>query len=176
MALRTAKPAMISAIGERRHLVGQCRVSRFVAGMTLMELLVVLGIIAIVVGMSVPALSRYAGDVRLKSTTRQLVGLLSLARSLSIGSPAGHCVVIDQSHRQVTIVDNATGETLDQKMRLPSGIEIVVETAGEAVTPAELVFQPNGALRSRTMTFLLRDARKTHTITVSGATGAIHVE
>ncbi len=146
------------------------------SGMTLMELLVVLGIIGIVVGMSAPALTRYAGQVRLKSTVRQVVGLLSLARSLSIGSPAGHTVSIDLEHRQLTVIDNNVNEALDQKVRLAAGLEISVEAAGEALTPPELVFQPNGALRGRTVSIILTDKQKTYTITVSSITGAVTVE
>ena len=51
--------------------------------MTLVELLVVLGIIGLILGISVPGLSAYANQARLKAATRNVVGLLSLARSLA---------------------------------------------------------------------------------------------
>ena len=141
-----------------------------------MELLVVLSVIGIIVGMSVPALTRYSGQVRLKTTVRQMVGFLSLARSFSIGSQAGHTVILDSEHKQMTVVDAASGETLEQKLRLPQGIDIAVEAGGEALSPPEIAFQPSGSLRGRTTSIILKDKQKSITITVSGVTGAVTVE
>ena len=141
-----------------------------------MELLVVLGVIGIIVGMSVPALTRYSGQVRLKATVRQMAGFLSLARSLSIGSPAGHTVIVDVEHKQMTVVDNDSGEELDQKIHFPQGIEVAVEAGGEPLTPPELAFQPNGSLRGRTTSIILKDKQKSCTLTVSSVTGAVTVE
>lgn len=144
-------------------------------GMTLMELLVVLSVIAAVVGLSTPALVRYSGQARLKSTVRQVVGLLSLVRSLSVSSPAGHTVSIDLERRELSVVDNDSGEALEQIVRLPRGLEVAVEAGGEALKPPELVFQPNGALRGRTVSLILTDKDKDVTITVSSITGAVTV-
>ncbi len=167
------KREMTLAIGDRRSGASHCAL---VDGMTLIELLVVLGITAAIVGMSVPAMTRYSGQVRLKTTVRQMAGFLSLARSLSIGSQAGHTVIIDTEHKQMTVVDNGSGETLDQKFRLPQGIDIEAVAGGEALTPPEIAFQPSGSLRGRTVLLILKDKPKTITITVSSMTGAVTVE
>ena len=64
--------------------------------MTLVEMLVVLAIIGMLFGMGLPAITRYTRQMRLKATTRQLVGLISLARSTAISAHEDHAVVIDQ--------------------------------------------------------------------------------
>src|SRR3989338_8523510 len=107
-ARRMAKGAMTLATGERARshfgfwildfglgFKSAIRNPQSTMGMTLMEILVVLGVIGIIVGMSVPALTRYAGSMRLKAVTRQVTGLVSLARSLSIGSPGGPTAHVD---------------------------------------------------------------------------------
>ena len=145
--------------------------------MTLMELLVVLSIIAAVVGMSVPAMTRYSGQARLKTTVRQMAGFLSLARSLSIGSQSGHTVLADTEHRRMTVTDNTSGEVLEQQLRLPQGMDVTLESGGETLTPAEIAFQPSGSLRSgRAVSVILKDGQKRATITISGITGAVTVE
>lgn len=141
-----------------------------------MELLVVLAVIGMIVGMSVPALTRYSAQVRLKSVTRQVVGLISLARSLSIGSRAGHAVVVDADAGEITVVNTASGESLEQKVRIPKSVAVEVEVAGEPSPEAQVSFRPNGSLTGRSVSLVLTDRNKHQTITVTGATGAISVQ
>lgn len=144
--------------------------------LSLMELLVVLSIVGVIVGMSVPAMARYSAQARLKATARQVAGFLSLARSLSIGSQAGHTVIMDAEHKEMTVADNASGEALEQKLRLPQGIDIALLSGGESVAPEEIVFMPNGSLRGRAVSLILKDKNKSITVAVSGVTGAVTVE
>ena len=141
-----------------------------------MELLVVLGVIGLIVGMSTPALTRYAGQMRLKTVTRQVMGLVSLARSLSVGSQAGHAVVVDAGSRRITVVNSASGEALEQVVRLPSGISAEVQVGGAAAAEQQVAFRTSGALTGRTASLVLSDGKKRSTITVTGATGAITVQ
>ena len=141
-----------------------------------MEILVVLGVIGIIVGMSVPALTRYAGSMRLKAVTRQVTGLVSLARSLSIGSREGHTVIVDAPAKRIRVINAESGEALEQVVRLPSGISAEVEVGGTPAPEQQIAFRTSGALTGRSAAILLRDGRKTLTITVTGATGAISVE
>ena len=142
----------------------------------MVELLVVLGIIGLILGMSVPALSGYSRQLRLKTATRELVGLLSLARSKAIGGHAEYAVVINPESRQVSVMDVASGETLEQMVRLPSSVTLDVQVGGESAPETQLVFRPTGSLSGRTTTLVLADHERQHTITVVGATGAISVD
>ena len=143
--------------------------------MTLVELLVVLGIIGLIVGISVPPLARYAKQIRLKAATREVVGLLSLARSLAISSHEDHAVVIDSEDQQLRVVNVSSGEALEQTVRFPSSVSIAVEVAGEPSAENQLVFRPSGSLASRTTSLVLADGQHRHVITVTGTTGAITV-
>ena len=144
--------------------------------MTLVELLVVLGIIVMIVGMSVPALSHYADQLRLKAATRQVVGLMLLARSMAISSHTDHKVVIDPEQHRLTVVNVASGETLEQVVRLPSSITVEVEIGGQPSEETNVVFRPTGSLAGRTTSFILADREKHHTVTVTGATGAVTLQ
>ena len=146
-------------------------------GVTLIELLVVLGIIGLIVGMSVPGFVAYSQRLRVKATTRQLVGLLSLARSLSISSHESHAVVIDPAAAEVTVMNTVSGQRLEQVLRLPSSVRLTLEVAGEPSTDTEVAFRPTGALVGRTASFILvDDQHQRYAITVIGTTGAVSVQ
>ena len=65
-------------------------------GFTLVEVLVVLGIMGLMLGIGVPGLVAYARQARLRATARQVVGLVSLARSSAISSRQEQAVVFDE--------------------------------------------------------------------------------
>ena len=146
------------------------------SSMTLVEIMVVLAIIGIIVGMGVPALTRFANQMRLTATTRQLVGLLSLARSLAISSHEEHAVVVDAEHQEARVIKVASGEALEQVVRLPSAVTVEVRVGGAPATPSQIVFRPTGSLSSRTMSLMLSDQDRHQTITVTGVTGAVSVQ
>ena len=144
--------------------------------MTLVELLVVLGVIGIILAISVPGLAGYAKQLRLKAATRQTVGLLSLARSLAISSRTNHTVVVDEERGAIQIINEATGEPLEQMVRLPSSVSVALEVGGEPSPTLSLTFRATGALAGRTVRFILADRDRRQTIQVTGATGAISVQ
>ncbi len=137
---------------------------------TLIELLVVMAIVGILVGTTIPALTGYAKQVRLKTTTREVMGLLFLARNLAISSRSIRSVLLDSDQRQLVIE-----ETLEQdepkKVRLPDSVNVTL--GGGAVGTGRVVFQPSGALSSPSVTVVLTSGTKTQTIAVTSATGAI---
>ena len=144
--------------------------------MTLVELLVVLGIIGVIVGMSVPGLVGYAQRVRLKATVRQVMGLLSLARSLAISSHEEHAVILDQAEGTLSVMNVASEETLEQAVHLSSAVTLVFEIGGEPSAEARIIFRPTGALNGRTVSLILADREREQTITVTGTTGAISLQ
>ena len=145
-------------------------------GITLVELLVVMGVIGLILGMSVPSISTYGAQLRVKATTRQVVGLLSLARSLAISSRDNHAVVVDQERLEVSIMNVASGERLEHVVRIPKEVTVDVQAGGEAAAEAQVVFRPTGALEGRTLQLVIAGRDHSHTITVTGTTGAVSVE
>ena len=144
--------------------------------MTLVELLVVLGIIGLIVGMSVPALTSYTKQLRLKTTTRQIIGMISLARSLAISSHEAHALVIDPERQEIRLINLVSGVPLEHVVRLPTSVTLEVRMGGAPSPETRLVFRPTGSLIGRTTSLVLADQHKQQTITVSGATGAVFVE
>ena len=144
--------------------------------MTLVELLVVLGVIGIILAITVPGLAGYAKQLRLKAATRQTIGLLSLARSLAISSRTDHTVVVDEERGAIQIINEATGEPLEQMVRLPSSVSVALESGGEPSPTLSLTFRATGALAGRTVRFILADRDRRQTIQVTGATGAVSLQ
>ena len=145
-------------------------------GMTLVELLVVLGIIGLILGMGVPALTSYTKQIRLKTATRQIVGLISLARSVAISSHEAHALIVDPEHEEIRVFNVASGESLEQVVRLPSSVTVELQVAGQPAAETQLVFRPSGSLMGRTTSLVLTDQHKRYTITVTGTTGAVFVQ
>ena len=144
--------------------------------MTLVELLVVLGIIGLILGISVPGMTTYANQVRLKAATREVVGLLSLARSLAISSHQDHAVLIDPERREITVENTVSGEALERVVRLPISMSIEVQVAGEPAQETRVVFRPTGSLAGRTTSIILADRHVSHAVTISSITGAVRVD
>ncbi len=140
---------------------------------TLVELLVVLGLIGMIVGMGLPALTGYAKRVRLKTTTRQVIGLLSLARSMAISSRDEHAVIVDKDAGEVYVKNLASGETLERKARIHSSLSIDMSVGGQPTSSMQVVFRSNGSLTGRTVLLEFADREKRYTITVTGPTGAV---
>ncbi len=135
--------------------------------------MVVMAIVGLLVATSVPALSRYAGQVRLKAATREVVGLLSLARSLAIGSRQPRTVVIDAAQRRLFIQE--TAHTEPRTIRLASSLTVEATAHGEPIQ--SLVFKPTGALEATgAVTIILSNGPRRHTVTVASTTGSISVE
>lgn len=144
--------------------------------MSLVELMVVLAVIGLVIGISLPRLTGLTQQLRLKAATRQIVGLLSLARSLAISSREDHAVVIDQERGTLSVVNLASNEPLERVVRLPSTVTIDVRVGGQSSQEARVTFRPSGSLTGRTVELVLADRARTHTITVTGTTGSVFVQ
>jgi Tfp pilus assembly protein FimT len=137
---------------------------------------VVLSVIGIVVGMSVPALVGYSRQVRLKTATREVIGLISLARSLAISSRAERAVVVDVEREEIRVVDVASGEALEEVVRLPSTVSVELRIGGELTSETQFVFRPSGALAGRTVSFTLVEGDRRKTIVITGPTGAVAIQ
>ena len=144
--------------------------------MTLVELLVVMGVIALIVGISMPSLMSYSKTVRLKTTLREVVGFISLARSQAISAHAEHAVVIDQAGGKIRMVNQATGEPLEQVVTLPPGLTAELQIGGQPSQETRFVFRTSGSLLGRTVSLILSDHDKRHSITVTASTGSVSVE
>jgi len=87
-------------------------------GFTLLELLLVLGILALVGYFAMPLLNRPAGDAALLATAQRLANDMRVARAAAIRDNTEHTMTIDLANRRFW-VDGLTGATA-----IPSGIAV----------------------------------------------------
>ncbi len=132
-----------------------------------------MAIMGMLVATSMPALSRYAGQVRLKAAARETVGLLSLARSLAIGSRQPRTVVINAA--QHTLFIQETAQTQPRLVRLASSVTVEATARGEPIQ--SLVFKPTGALDAAgAVTIVLSSGPRSQTVTIASTTGSLSVQ
>ena len=144
--------------------------------MTLVEILVVLGIIGLILGIAIPGLAAYANKTRLKAATREVVGLVGLARSVAISAHEDHALLVDAERRELSVENLASGKRLERVVRLPDSVTVEVQVAGVQAPESRLVFRPTGSLSGRTASIILADRQGRNTVTVSSITGAVTVD
>ena len=143
--------------------------------MTLIELLVVMGVVGLLLGISIPSLMGFANTVRLKTVLREVMSLVSLARSQAISVHENYAVIVDPEAREIRVVNEASHEPLEHVVRLPSSVTVELQSKGQASPETQFVFRPTGSLLGHTVSLILSDREKRYTVTVSGSTGAVSV-
>lgn len=149
-----------------------------ISGFTLVELLVVMGIIGLIIASSVPGMTGYARQVRLKAATRETLGLLSLARSMAISSRSTRTVLVNPEAHEL-IIEETLQQDEPKRVRLSSGVDVKVEIQGQSGSvsgPVRLAFQPSGSLSGRSASVILSNDTKQQTITITATTGGISVQ
>jgi Tfp pilus assembly protein FimT len=134
-------------------------------------MLVVIGIMGLMVAASVPSFARYGMQLRLKTTTRQVVGLLTLARQGAISNAQPRTVVIDPEERLV-LIEESLEEDEPKQVKIPPTVSVTASSGGLAEGPWQVAFQPSGSA-GRSTTITLSSEGRSQTITVIGATGAV---
>ena len=182
MALTRMAPAMKLLTGNHQTSVWslESRVwsPRSRRAFTVTEFLVVLGVVSLIVSLGVPAFLAYTKHVRLNTTTREIVGVLSLARSSAISARAAHTVVFDPEARTLVMEAEASDQEPQVARLHPSlTLEIRRPPDGEPLQgQTRLVFQPSGALEGRSAALTVSNSTRSQTVLVTGVTGAISVQ
>jgi prepilin-type N-terminal cleavage/methylation domain-containing protein len=116
------------------------------AGVTLMEMVVVVAIIAVIVGISVPAVSSGIDSVRLRSATDSTAAFLNAAVVRSERRQEPIELVVFPQENVLRLYSNEPGFTRELKM--PDGITIedVLPNEREEQGPRYLVLLPGGAV------------------------------
>ena len=83
--------------------------------------------------------------------------------------------MVDQERHEIRILNLVSGEALEQKLRLPDTLVVELQVGGEPAPEPRIVFRPSGGLTGRTVSLILADQERRHTITVTGTTGAVAV-
>ena len=152
-------------------------------GFTLVEMLVMLAIIAMLLGISLPFTSVFGKGLRIKTAARAIVGTLRVARSNAITYRESYCVVFDVEGGEYWIEDSQE-RIFDKKRRLPASVNF--ETLGEegegSADPVtfeddRVIFYTTGAIGGGAGSITISDKRgKSETISIIGSTGKITID
>jgi|SRR5579863_394315 len=108
------------------------------AGVTLIEMLIVVAIVSIVAGLSFPALTSGLGSIRLSSASGSAASFLTAAMNQVERRELAELIVIAPQENQLAIYTAASGEKPEQTLRMPQGISI------EGDDPRRFLLQPGG--------------------------------
>ncbi|HJT88160.1 MAG TPA: prepilin-type N-terminal cleavage/methylation domain-containing protein [Bryobacteraceae bacterium] len=116
------------------------------AGVTLVEMVVVVAIIALLAGISFPALSAGVDSVRLRSATDSIASFLNGAVNRSERRQQAVEVVISPKDRSLAMYSNEPG--FARELTMPEGIVIeqVLPAEPEEDGPRRLILMPGGTV------------------------------
>ncbi len=117
------------------------------AGVTLIEMMIVVTLIGLMVGLTFPAVSSGVDSLRLSEASSQLVSFFNDALNRSERREQAVEVTISKSQRTLTLHSPDAG--FEKKLELPQGISVVrilPETEGEPDAPRQFMVYPGGAV------------------------------
>ena len=181
MILRTGRRICSRLSLEQKLVQGLALNSR--RGFTLVEMLVVLAIIGMLLGISIPFTSGFGKGLRIKTTARAILGTLRVARSNAITYRKEYTVVFDVENGEYWIEDSE-GAIFEKKRRLASSIEFKspASEGEEAVDPVtfeddKVIFRSTGAIQGSSGSVSIADKRgDSRTISIIGSTGKVTIE
>lgn len=170
---------MARAAGTRKMILQTGRRNAF----TLVEMLVVLAIIAMLLGISLPFTSGFGKGLRIKTTARAILGTLRVARSNAITYRKEYIVVFDVENGEYWIEDSE-GAIFEKKRRLARSIKFqaLASEGEEAADPVtfeddKVIFRSTGAIHGSSGSVSIADKRgDSRTISIIGSTGKITIE
>src|SRR5262249_44629541 len=107
-------------------------------GLTLLELVVVLAVLAIVTALALPSIRRGAQSLQLRTSAGRVASLLREARLQAVTHRRPARVALESSHRGATLAWEGTDEPL-RRVELPEQFRLLTVAGGESLT-----FSPRG--------------------------------
>lgn len=150
-------------------------------GFTLMEMLVVLAVVAMLLGVSIPFFASFTKGAKLKTAASDLTAILNTARSFAITYRQNYSVVFDSSSapHSYYIVDNS-GQVYGKKYNLPSGTKFSRPSSPEQATTFEAdraVFTSTGGLSGSSGSVWVADKKQDfRRVNVSNTTGRVRID
>jgi len=117
------------------------RLLRGAGGLTLLELVVVLAVLAIVTALALPSIRRGAQSLQLRTSAGRVASLLREARLQAVTHRRPARVALESSHRGATLAWEGTDEPL-RRVELPEQFRLLTVAGGESLT-----FSPRGLVR-----------------------------
>jgi type II secretion system protein H len=141
-------------------------------GFTLIEMIVVLIVIAVIAGLTAPAMMRMTGTVADESDAAPLTALLRNARRQAIESGAVVTILLDPEnarYRADTASPRGAGMLREGELTLESGVTLESDSLR-----VRFSFRPDGSVFGDTLT--VRGRWTTSRISVDRWTGTVHVD
>ena len=141
------------------------------SGFTLLETIIVLGIMTMFFVISIPFFSRFTENTKLETSTRSVVSALRTARGYAITNNVDYYLVFDLAVTpNMYFISADTTTAVEKKERLPIGISL--STTGNPVR-----FKATGeAVNDISITLTQQDSANTKIITVERTTGRARIE
>ena len=111
-------------------------------GLTLIEVVIVMAIIAISIGLAGPRIGAGFGRLELTTSARTVQGLIKTARIQAQRTDRMQYVVLDKSRRSISVVSSEL--KLVREEELPSSVDFVLPAE---VPTAALYVSPSGIIR-----------------------------
>ncbi len=129
---------------------------------TLVEILVVIGILGILVSISIPIMRNFQPGLQLRNSTQEIISDLRYAQQLTITQQREYCVRFFPAEKKYQIIQCGSSEFLSE-ISLPDGIRSIT-TSG--FTNDEIEFNPYGAVKESGSVVLENTNNKTKTIEI----------
>jgi len=143
-------------------------------GVTLLELIIVMVIIAIGATLMVPAIGSWIPHYRLRSATRDIVSTMRTAQMKAVSTNTDHRVSFNIANRSYLVQRRDGSNWVPEGVQhtLPTGVEITVSTNN-------FEFNPNSAATAGNVTLTIQKSGQImaqRIIRVLGTTGRIRIE
>ena len=139
------------------------------SGVTLVELLIVLMIIAVIAGVSFPALTSGLSSIRLSSASGSAASFLTTTMNRVDRREEAAAVVISPKENLLAVYTAASGEKPDRTLDMPRGITI------EGEEPRRFLLMPGGTVPRMTLV-LDNDKGARSSVEIDPATGVPKVQ
>jgi prepilin-type N-terminal cleavage/methylation domain-containing protein len=144
------------------RLVAACTSMK--AGVTLIEMLIVVMIIGIIAGVSFPAMTAGLAGVRLSSASGSAASFLTAAMNRVERREQAAAIVITPKENQIAVYTAASGNKPDTALQMPQGVTI------EGDAPRRFLLQPGGTFPR--ITLVLRNEKGSRrSVRIDPATG-----
>ncbi len=119
------------------------------AGVTLLELLIVLALMSLLLGLLAPRIGRATDNWRLRRSAERVAQVLRYARTRALFEGRYYVVEIDPQENRVRLLGESSG--IVREYRLPGDVRCGEEDSPAAFSPLRLIFSPSGAVGERTL-------------------------